>query len=179
MNRAAFLDRDGVINRKAPEGLYITNWQSLEFLPGTVEAISALRAAGFKVIVISNQRCVAKALISISDLEALHLRMAEHLALQGAALDAVYYCPHDYVSACDCRKPNPGMLLQAATDHDIELKDSWMIGDSASDVQAGRRAGCKTIYISELLTQSEPPADLVAHSLRSASEQIIRISDLV
>jgi D-glycero-D-manno-heptose 1,7-bisphosphate phosphatase len=174
MNRVVFLDRDGVINRKAPEGQYITTWESMEFLPGVGQAISALKAAGFQIIVISNQRCVAKGLISISELEALHQLMADALRRQGAALDAIYYCPHDYHTTCDCRKPKPGMLLQAAREHDIEMSSSWMIGDTDVDIQAGKTAGCYTIHVSEFLAQSHPPADLVAFSLLHASEQIIQ-----
>ena len=108
--RAAFLDRDGVINQKAPEGAYITRWEDVKFLPGMAEAIVQLKDAGFQVIVISNQRCVAKGLISVQELEALHERMREWLRQHGALIDAIYYCPHEKAPACNCRKPEPGML---------------------------------------------------------------------
>src|SRR5205823_14054634 len=99
MNKAAFLDRDGVINRKAPEGEYITSWEDMEILPGVAEAISLLHRSGFRTIVVSNQRCVAKGLITIDELEALHHRMCDVLAQAGAKIDGVYYCPHEHEPA--------------------------------------------------------------------------------
>src|SRR5258705_7478070 len=95
MNRAVFLDRDGVINRKAREGEYVTRWEEMQILHGVPEAIARLKQASFRVIVVSNQRCVAKGLITISDLEILHETMCSALASVGATVDAVYYCPHE------------------------------------------------------------------------------------
>src|SRR5215831_20903126 len=110
MKRAVFLDRDGVINRKVAEGAYVTRWEEFQFLPGVAQAISLLNRAGWSVIVISNQRCVAKGLLSIETLEAIHQRMREELLVGGAKLDGIYYCPHEKEESCDCRKPAPGML---------------------------------------------------------------------
>ena len=135
MKKAAFLDRDGVINRKAPEGEYVTRWEDMEFLPGTREAIRLLNDAGFLVVVVSNQRCVAKGLITTEELESMHVRMCREFQAAGATIDAVYYCPHDYQPPCGCRKPQPGMLLDAARAHDVQLAASWMIGDSDHDVR--------------------------------------------
>lgn len=174
MFKAAFLDRDGVINRKAPEGQYVTRWEEMVFLPGVAEAIYELRQGGFRVIVISNQRCVAKGLLSERDLEALHRRMCETLAADGATIDAVYFCPHESEPPCSCRKPAPGLLLEAAKDYQIDLAHSWMIGDSRGDIEAGRTAGCKTARLQDL---SEPPdglADFVAPSLLEVARQILR-----
>src|SRR5262245_47081940 len=132
MNRAAFLDRDGVINQKAPEGHYVTRWEDMKFFPGVPEAITQLNRAGLKVSRISNPRRVAKGRISIPELEALHQLMQQWLAERGAVIDAIYYCPHEKTQApCECRKPAPGMLLQAAREHQIDMPNSWMIGDSA------------------------------------------------
>jgi D-glycero-D-manno-heptose 1,7-bisphosphate phosphatase len=147
VNRAIFLDRDGVINRKAPEGSYVTRWEDFEFLPGIVEAIAEINKAGLRVIVISNQRCVAKGLITIDRLGRLHQQMSGSLAECGARIDAIYYCPHDIDARCRCRKPEPGMIQDAGRDHQIELADSWMVGDSELDIQAGKRAGCKTALV--------------------------------
>jgi len=133
MKRAAFLDRDGVINRKAPEGQYVTRWDDMEFLPGARDAIRLLNDAGFLVVVVSNQRCVAKGLITAAQLELLHARMLREFLAAGARIDAVYYCPHDNQPPCSCRKPKPGMILDAARAHDINLATSWMIGDSETD----------------------------------------------
>lgn len=183
MTRAAFLDRDGVINRKAPEGQYVTRWEDFQFLPRVVEGIAELNRAGVCVIVVTNQRCVAKGLLSERELNKLHAKMSEELAHAGARIDAIYYCPHGLDAACDCRKPAPGMLLEAARGHDLDLAASWMIGDSASDIQAGRAAGCRTVQVLESSTgeigNSTLPtveADIVAASLIDAVHQILRPS---
>jgi D-glycero-D-manno-heptose 1,7-bisphosphate phosphatase len=173
MIRAAFLDRDGVINRKPREGEYVTRWEEMQILPGVPEAIARLNKTGFRVIVASNQRCVAKGLITMPELEVLHRRLCEALASAGATIDAIYYCPHEMQPPCRCRKPQPGMLLDAARTYDIDLTVSWMIGDSDIDVEAGRQAGCKT---ARLLGSEERPhgdADLVARSLREVIDKIL------
>jgi D-glycero-D-manno-heptose 1,7-bisphosphate phosphatase len=179
MNKAAFLDRDGVINQKAPEGAYITRWEDVKFLPGVAEAIAQFNRAGWQVIIISNQRCVAKGLVSIPELEALHLRMLTWLAERGAIIDAVYYCPHEKTQPpCDCRKPEPGMLMQAAREHHIDLASSWMIGDSESDIEAGRRAGCNTMRIQPVGKEPDMKADLRAASLLEAIPQILSVQKI-
>jgi D-glycero-D-manno-heptose 1,7-bisphosphate phosphatase len=109
LTRAVFLDRDGVINRKAPEGRYVTRWEDFHVLPGVVEGIKLLNRTGFCVIVVTNQRCVAKGLMTLSDLENIHQRMCDLLARAGATVDAIYYCPHALEPSCSCRKPAPGM----------------------------------------------------------------------
>jgi histidinol-phosphate phosphatase family protein len=172
MNKAAFLDRDGVINLKAPEGSYITRWDEMQFLPGVVEAIAMLNRAGFLVIVVTNQRCIGRGLITAAELEAMHERMSDDLARAGAFLDGIYYCPHELQAACACRKPRPGMLLEAARVHRIDLTRSWMIGDSDRDVEAGKRAGCKTVRILESGETGNTQSDVVARSLLEASHKI-------
>jgi histidinol-phosphate phosphatase family domain/HAD-superfamily hydrolase, subfamily IIIA len=174
MQKAAFLDRDGVINRKAPGNGYITTWKDMEILPGVPDSIAKLNNAGFQVIVVSNQRCVAKGLITIAGLESLHDRMREHLAQSKARIDAIYYCPHETSPPCRCRKPQPGMLLDAARDHNIDLAQSWMIGDSAVDVEAGRRAGCRTILLANGQRPPEREADLIGTSLAEVVERILK-----
>jgi D-glycero-D-manno-heptose 1,7-bisphosphate phosphatase len=144
MNKAAFLDRDGVVNRKAPGDGYITRFEEIDFLPGVAQAIALLNRSGYRVILVTNQRCVAKGLLTISELDSIHRRMCEVLAGAGATVDAVYYCPHELEPACPCRKPRPGLLLDAAREHGIALTESWMIGDSDADIDAGRNAGCRT-----------------------------------
>jgi len=175
MPRAAFLDRDGVINRKAPEGQYITRWEDVEFLPRVAEAIALLNQARFSVIIVSNQRCVAKRLLTMGDLELIHRRMIKHLAASHAYIRAIYYCPHDITLVCTCRKPAPGMLFQAAREHLIDLPNSWMVGDSDIDVQAGRNAGCKTVRIlrSDVIPEIEP--DLSVDSLFEAVQKLIQL----
>ncbi len=178
MSRAAFLDRDGVINRKPPEGQYVTHWEEMHFLPGVPEAIALLNQVDFRVIVVSNQRCVAKGLVTASELESMHRRMCEHLAANGATVDGVYYCPHERWPACDCRKPAPGMLLTAAREHRLDLAASWMIGDSDIDIEAGRNAGCKTARLLGVAESVTGKADVVAPSLRDAIRQILCLGEL-
>jgi D-glycero-D-manno-heptose 1,7-bisphosphate phosphatase len=173
MVRAVFLDRDGVINRKAPEGRYITRWREVEFLPGVAEAVKRIHEAGFEVIVVSNQRAVAKGLISKTELEFLHLRMWQELFCEEKGFDAVYYCPHDSHPPCGCRKPQPGMLLTAAQNRGIDLAPSWMVGDSESDVLAGRNAGCRTIRIGAPEIRGSTAADELAESLAQAANIIL------
>jgi D-glycero-D-manno-heptose 1,7-bisphosphate phosphatase len=182
MIRAAFLDRDGVINRKAPEGEYVTRWEDFHFLPGVAEAIAQLNQAEFSVIVVTNQRCVAKGLITQADLEKMHKRMSDHLASAGAQIDAIYYCPHETEMLCNCRKPEPGMLLETARSRDLDLASSWMIGDSEIDIQAGKKAGCKTARLMEKNRPERAPvqsaaltggADVVATSLLEAIPEIL------
>jgi len=175
MKKAAFLDRDGVINRKAPEGQYVTRWADMEFLPGTRDAIRLLNDAGFLVVVVSNQRCVAKGLITREELESMHARMCREFHAAGATIDAVYYCPHENQPPCACRKPQPGMLLDAARAHDVYLGASWMIGDSERDVQAGRNAGCKTAQVVAEEQSASGCADLVATSLLDAIRKILQV----
>ncbi len=174
MNRAVFLDRDGVINRKAAEGEYITRWEDFHFLPGAADGIARLNAAGWRVIVISNQRCVAKGLLSIDELESIHRHMQEELTVAGATLDGIYYCPHEKEPECECRKPAPGMLLRAAKEHQLDLPASWMVGDSETDVEAGRRAGCKTAQLTERPETAKGNADLYAGSLLEVSQTIAK-----
>jgi len=148
MTKAVFLDRDGVINQKPEEGEYITSWEDFKILPGVAEGIALLNRAGYMVVVVTNQRCVAKGLLSVADLEKMHEQMSQALSRASAKLDGIYYCPHDYEPSCSCRKPAPGMLLDAARVHGVDLRSSWMIGDSEIDMQAGKRAGCKTARLS-------------------------------
>jgi D-glycero-D-manno-heptose 1,7-bisphosphate phosphatase len=175
MNKAAFLDRDGVINRKAKKGEYITLWEEVQILPGVAAAIALLNQADFRVIVVTNQRCVAKGLLTTASLERMHVKMSDTLAAAGARIDGFYYCPHEMNPPCSCRKPAPGMLLAAAQAHQVDLGASWMIGDSENDIVAGRRAGCKTAHISGAPEDSIEYADLTAQSLLDATQQILML----
>jgi D-glycero-D-manno-heptose 1,7-bisphosphate phosphatase len=175
VNKAAFLDRDGVINRKAPtEDEYITSWEEMQILPGVAEAIALLNGAGFLVIVVTNQRGVAKGLITEDRLDSLHQRMCNELAREGSIIDDVYYCPHELEPPCDCRKPQPGMLLRAALTYDIDVSASWMIGDSDKDVEAGRRAGCRTIRVLRDNELARNQRGSVVQSLLEATHKILK-----
>lgn len=142
-----FLDRDGVINRKMPEGEYVKSWREFEFLPGAIEALRLLKARGFRLIVVSNQRGISRGMFSEQDLAAIHSRMLEELEKAGGALDAIYYCPHEK-NCCDCRKPETGLFRRAKQDFpDIEFSECVLVGDSVSDMQAGERLACRKVLI--------------------------------
>ena len=174
MSRAAFLDRDGTINRKPPDDEYVTRWEQVRFLPEVAKAIALLNRSGYLVIVISNQRCVAKGLISSAALDDIHQQMCDELMAQGARIDHVYYCPHEEYPPCSCRKPAPGLLMAAARVHEIDLSASWMIGDSESDVEAGKNAGCRTARVLTNGNRIIHNPDIVGLSLRDAVEQLLK-----
>ena len=173
--RAIFLDRDGVIIRKAPEGEYVTDWCEVEFLPGSLEAISSFYRFGYKVIIVTNQRGIATGKIQLSKLMEIHARINEVIASCGGDLSGIYYCPHDISEGCPCRKPQPGMLLRAAAEHQLNLSECWMIGDAVTDIAAGKSAGCKTVMISQFeddQTWTEKP-DIFVTSLDLAAKHIL------
>ena len=167
--RAAFLDRDGTINVKAPEGEYITAPEGFEFLPGAERAIRLLAERGWRVIVVSNQRGVARGLVSTETLAEIERRIQGDLAPE-AAIDGFYYCPHDADDGCDCRKPRPGLIARAAAELGVEPGESWMIGDEESDVAAGRAAGCSTILLSP--DTPDTAADLVEPDLAATARRL-------
>jgi D-glycero-D-manno-heptose 1,7-bisphosphate phosphatase len=145
--RTVFLDRDGVINRKMPEGQYVTNWRHFELLPGVPHAIARLNQAGLRVFVVTNQRGIALDLYTAADVDAIHNQLQRILSVSGAHLDGLYFCPHDK-RQCDCRKPLPGLFEQAKKQFPkIEPVTSLMIGDSLSDIEFGRNLGMHTIFI--------------------------------
>ena len=143
-----FLDRDGVINRRL-EGSYVRSWSEFEFLPGVTEALRRLAQAGYRLVVVTNQRGVARGQMSDADLSLIHDRMLEEARLAGGPIAAVYYCPHE-MGECRCRKPDTGLFLEARRDFpDIDFPTSTVIGDSPSDMEAGLRLGCRTVFIGE------------------------------
>lgn len=142
MTRTVFLDRDGTINVKAPEGEYVTSVADFRYLPGAEEAVRLLDGAGYRVIVVTNQRGIALGRMTAGDVEQIHERLRADLPIA-----AVYVCPHER-GACDCRKPQIGLFRQAQADHpDIDLPCEVLIGDADSDMEAGRRLGCRTIRV--------------------------------
>jgi D-glycero-D-manno-heptose 1,7-bisphosphate phosphatase len=164
--RLALLDRDGTLNRKAPDGEYVTAPDALELLPGAADAVRRLNEAGVAVAVVTNQRCIALGRLSEDGLQAIHAGLSEQLAAAGARVDAFYHCPHER-EACACRKPAPGLLRRAAGDFGVRPADAVMIGDSASDVEAGRRFGARTVQ----LTAGPSTADATAADLIGAVER--------
>jgi D-glycero-D-manno-heptose 1,7-bisphosphate phosphatase len=147
--QTVFLDRDGVINRKRPEGRYVTRWEEFEFLPGSEEGLRLFQEAGLRLVVVTNQRGIALGQFSEEDLEDIHQRMRSELAQLGIRLDGIYYCPHD-TAQCDCRKPATGLFLRAQQDcPEIDFARSAMVGDSLSDLEAGTRLGCRCYLVAD------------------------------
>jgi len=142
-----FLDRDGILNEKMPEGQYVTRWQDFRVLPGVPEALRRLNDAGVRVIVVSNQRGIARGLYTAADVEAIHAEFQRLLHSAVARVDAFFICPHDK-GQCHCRKPLPGLFEQAVAQFPgITAATSAMIGDSLSDIEFGRRLGMTTIFL--------------------------------
>ncbi len=142
---AVFFDRDGIVNLSPGPG-YVERWEDFHLQPEFVEALRIVTGLGFAAVVVSNQRGVARGRMSAATVDDLHRRLREQLRAQGVDVLDVLYCPHERDS-CDCRKPQPGMLLRAAAQYGLDLTRSWMVGDAESDVEAGRRAGCRTILV--------------------------------
>jgi len=152
LNCAVFLDRDGVITEDPPH--YAHRLDQLRIIPNSAKAIQLLNAHNFHVIIISNQSGVARGYYQEEDVKIFNDGMEHLLAKEGAHIDAVYYCPHHpdaiierYKIDCDCRKPKPGMILQAAQKYSLDIQNSFVVGDKWSDVIAGKAAGCKTVLV--------------------------------
>jgi len=159
-NKAIFLDRDDTL---IEDPGYINNPKQVKLVDGAAEALIEFGAMGYKLVVVSNQSAVARGIVTEKVLGEIHNRLKQLLAEKGAYLDKIYYCPYHsegsvakYRKESDFRKPNPGMLLEAAEEMDIDLEQSWMIGNSNHDIEAGLRAGCKTILISRPLHYEQP-----------------------
>lgn len=153
--KAIFLDRDGTINKYVG---FLRDIHQFELIEGVSKAIKTIHALGYLAIVVTNQPVIARGEVSFAQLDEIHKKMETLLGKDGAYLDAIYYCPHhpdkgyegerpELKIECDCRKPKPGMLLQAAEDFNIDLSQSWMVGDGENDIKAGKNAGCKTALI--------------------------------
>jgi D,D-heptose 1,7-bisphosphate phosphatase len=146
MNKVIFLDRDGVIN-KDPEHGYVKSPEEFEFIPGSLSAIKKLDAYGYEIIVISNQAGIAKGLYTEKDLEAVNKKMLSEIEEVGAKISNTYYCIHQEEDNCDCRKPKTGLFRQATEGKNINLENTFFIGDKRTDIEAGKKAGCKTILV--------------------------------
>lgn len=170
--RAVFLDRDGVLNRAfVVDGVPHppASVAELEILPRVAESLTALRNAGFRLIVVTNQPDIARGRQTLDGVNQLNTALRQQLQV-----DDIYVCPHDDRDGCDCRKPRPGMLLSAAKAHGIDLGGSIMVGDRDRDIEAGRAAGCRTVYVDGGYGKPpQPPADLNVGSLFEAVGWII------
>jgi D-glycero-D-manno-heptose 1,7-bisphosphate phosphatase len=191
LRTAVFLDRDGVVNPLCYDAEHGTvdsplNAEQFQLLPGVAESVRLLRSLGFLCIVVSNQPIVAKGKSTLALLQCITERMHRELAKGNTKLDGVYYCLHhpqaalaEYRVDCDCRKPKAGLLLQASQELSIDLARSYMIGDGLTDVQAGKRAGCVTIWLGEqrcdvcrIMQAKNVTPNFTAHNLPAAAELI-------
>ena len=183
---AVFLDRDGTINY---EVTYLATVDQLELINGAGQGIHDLNRAGLKTVVITNQSAIARGFLTEETLHNIHDNLHDQLRLHDATLDAIYYCPHHptagtppYRRKCSCRKPNPGMLQQAAEELNIDLTRSYVVGDKVSDLEVGMRAGCKSILVrtgygsevEEDLTSLTLQPTYVADDLREAASWILQ-----
>ena len=156
--RTVFLDRDGTINESPPEGEYLTSPDAVRLIPGAAEAIRTLNEHPAKVVVVTNQRGIALGKMTEADLAAVHERLVSELAGAGARLDGIFHCPH-HVEACDCRKPGTDMFERAAREIDgVGIEGGAMIGDSAIDIEAGRRLGITTVRLGESPASDPTPS---------------------
>ncbi len=186
MNRGVFLDRDGTVNEEVG---YLRDLSRLRLIPGAAAAVRRLNEAGCRVVIVTNQSGVARGYFPESLVAETHDLLARMLAREGARIDGFYYCPHHpyagssaYTMQCDCRKPATGLLDRAARELDIELRSSFMVGDKWSDVELGRRAGCRSILVRTGFGQDDPgnlrprhlaDPDFTAHDLADAVEWIL------
>ena len=143
--RCVFFDRDGIVNTSPGPG-YVERVEDFHLQPAFVEAAIIARDRGYKIAIATNQRGVARGIMSQQTLETIHQHLAKQLQKVSIPLLGIYCCTHER-NTCTCRKPQPGLLLQAAREHTIDLAASWMVGDNETDVEAGRRAGCQTILV--------------------------------
>ena len=177
MNKAIFIDKDGTLIHDVPYNIDVSR---IIFTDGAIEALQQWKHRGYLLVVISNQSGIARNYFTEEDIEKVKDFIAAQLASHQITLDGFYYCPHypeginkKYAIVCDCRKPLPGLILEAAQDLNIDIRSSWMIGDSLKDVEAGNRAGCRTIFIDNnnetepLLGELQTP-DYTTNDLQSA-----------
>lgn len=175
--KAIFLDRDGTINKYVG---FLRNIEQFELLSGVSEAIRKINQSGYLAVVVTNQPVIARGEVTYTELQEIHNKMETILGKDGAYLDGIYFFPHhpdkgfkgevkELKINCNCRKPNPGLLLQAASDFNINLEQSWMIGDGKNDIQAGKNAGCKTVLIGD----DEFGQDITVYSLLEFVNQIV------
>ncbi len=178
--KAVFVDRDGTLN--VYKG-YISSSNDIELMDEAAKAVKKLNEMGYPVIVITNQAVIARGECTFSELREIHGRLEMLLAEKGAYLNEIYFCPHhpdkgfegeraEYKISCDCRKPAPGMILKAAEDFNIDLQNSYMIGDDLPDIAAGKGAGCKTIFLRCGREVKEPSDTIICDTLSKAAERI-------
>ena len=177
--KAIFLDRDGTINKYVG---FLTDINEFELLDGVTEAIKMINESGYLAIVVTNQPVIARGEVSVGELQEIHNKMETLLGQSGAYIDDIFYCPHhphkgyegerpEYKIECECRKPKPGMLFAAAEKYNIDLRESWMIGDGENDIEAGRNAGCKVCSVGNVEIENVPRYDSLLECIKTVLEK--------
>ena len=184
MNRAVFLDRDGVIIEESFEYCAPHRLDQMKLISKSVDAIKLLNDNGFLIVIVTNQAGVSKGYFKRDNVMSFNNEMEKELRKKGAKIDAIYYCPHAEDDGCDCRKPRPGMLKKAEEALDIDLKQSFIVGDRISDIEAGKSVGCKAIlvltgYGTEESKNSSIKHDFVANNLHDAAKYIVTSSNML
>jgi len=166
--KCVFFDRDGIVNVSPGPG-YVERPADFHIIPEFISCAEIAVGLGYTIAVATNQRGVARGIMTAESLAEIHAELVQVLESDNIPLLGIYCCPHERDS-CDCRKPQPGLLLQAASEHNIDLKKSWMIGDSETDIEAGRRAGCRTIRVCDASIETE--ADFRAVDMAELAEKL-------
>ncbi len=164
---AIILDRDGVLNEKAPRAEYVRTWSEFKWRPGAKESLRLLNEAGFRVIIVSNQAGIARGAMTEAALKDIHLQMVREAEQSGGRVDAIYYCPHNWEEGCECRKPKPGMLFQAQRDFSLNLSRTMFVGDDERDAQAADAAGCMAALVSDSKSLLQIVTEVIANFNKS------------
>jgi len=180
---AIFLDRDGVINANRPD--HVKSWAEFAFLPGALDALRRLARLDRPIVVITNQAAIGRGQVSRQAVEEIHSRMVAEIAAAGGRIDGVFYCPHRPDEGCACRKPRPGLLLQAAEQLHLDLAASFLVGDAESDILAAHAAGCRPVLVRSgrgseqlaLLQQHGVDGYHVAADLADVVDWILRLAE--
>ena len=171
---AVIVDRDGVLNEKPSRAEYVRHWAEWRWIPGAQEGLATLTAAGYRVVIVSNQAGVARGAMTAADLDEIHRRMRQDIEAAGGRIEAIYVCPHDWEAGCTCRKPRPGMLLQAQREHALDLSRTLFIGDDERDAEAARAAGAPSILVNGPDGLLHAVQDLIAEPIRLAARVATR-----
>lgn len=179
---AIFLDRDGVLNENRDD--HVKCWSEFRFLSGSLAALTVLARLPYPIVTVTNQAIINRGIVPSTTVEDIHRRMINQVRKTSGRIDGVYYCPHSSEETCDCRKPEPGLLLQAADDLGVDLSRSVFVGDATSDILAGQRAGCATVLVltgrgrgaqAELVNNPFVSPDAIAADLFEATSMILNL----
>lgn len=173
MNKAIFLDRDGTVNYGVPRYERVNSIDKVEILPQAIEGLARLASTDYKLFLVTNQAGLSEGLITWDDFHAINNKVLELITPSGVKIEETFVCPHGETETCECRKPKPKLLQDAAQKYDIDLSASWMIGDRSTDIMTGVNAGTKTVLVKTGAIDNDPHATFIANDLLEAAEYII------